>query len=293
MLKTLDRLSKTTKLVSLFVIMSLLSGTLSGCGSSSTDPPQVQSQKTMEMAFSDLHKAGGANISAEDKTTALNSALANATQAYDLFPNQESLLVKGFIETGLKKITEAEATLAKVKAEYPGHSEAEFLMAYLSAQENRDTETIYTYLNASRDDNFSEMDEDLWYGMLEKLGAFENFRTTTQYQNLLALKTTSKEISASSNYVCKEDRTRYKTHWYGMEIDLSHKLTKDVELGAISGVSFGTSLLFLDIVLMGIVEVWLTAEWIALMAVDAKYGCGVKLHDSWLSIPIFMPTAQK
>jgi hypothetical protein len=291
MMKFLHRMKMTSRLVALFVVLSL---TVSGCGSDSVDTPEVQSQKAMESAVTYLHQAGDATISDQDRTTALNNALVKVTQAYDVWPNQESLLMKGFVQIGLKKITDAEATLAKANTDYPGHSEDEFLLAYLNAQENRDTTVVNGYLMASYNDNFSGMDENLWYGLLGKLSVFTNFRTTAEYQSLLAKKSVGKTVAASADYVCKEDTTRYKSHWYGMEIDLSHKLTVDIDTALLGGWSGVAPLLGAFSAPVGLtVGTWLLGEWLAVKLVENKYGCGVKLHDTWLTIPIFIPTYQK
>lgn len=274
---------------------------LTGCGSNdnASNTPEVQSQNTMKEAFTYLHQAGAKDVSAQDQSDNLVRALAKTIDAYELYPNQESLLVKAFIEIGQKDVFAAEVTLSKVETEYPGSSEDEFLRAYLNAQEGKDASVVFGNLKTSLDNNFSELPDVLWWAFLDKLPAFANFKTTSQYQDLLAMKAVAKTAGKSADrpygYVCKENYTKYRNHWYGMEIDISHEVVIGVKIAIGAGIAAAPLLLFADGGgIAAILEAYFIAELFAIQIVDDNGGdCGVKLYNTWLTLPIFIPFPQK
>jgi|GEM_PF-4720441 len=291
MLKNIHYLKKTIGFAFLLVSMTF---TVVGCGSDSapTPTPEVQSQNAMKEAFTYLEQVGNTNDSEQIKLDNLNKALDKTINSYDLYPNQDALLVKAFIEVGLNKFTDAENTLSKVDAEYPEHSEDEFIRAYLNAKENKDAAEVLKYLNLSMSNDFSGMGEELWWGFLDKLPAFANFRTTSEYTDLLNMKSAAKTVF-SSTYVCTQNKTWYKTRWFGMEIGVSHDdKIKYLDNSLLAVQFFG---MFTPPPVPLLLGTYAMGERIAINLAESVFGhgCGVKLNDTWLNMAIWIPTPQK
>ncbi|MDD2733010.1 MAG: hypothetical protein PHF56_03645 [Desulfuromonadaceae bacterium] len=293
--------SFTKKILALIVVGMMMVG----CGSDNNttpvvdtpaivDTPEVQSQKAMDEAYTHLTGLSKPTVSQEVRITQLALARAKTIDAYNLYPNQGSLLLRAFIEISANYIDDANVTLNSIDTLYASSPQDEFLRAYMSAQQNNDASVVLLNLQLSLNKNYSELPSVLWWGLVEKMPAFTNFRTTPQYQTLLAAKTVGKAVAVPAGYVCKENHTAYKTHWYGMEIDVSDKYINDITISLSTGAAIAPFFIFVDPITAGILVVYFIAEAFSLDLVNSDGGnCGVKLYNTWLTLPIFIPIAQK
>ena len=301
----------------LVMVLSVIGMMVAGCGSDSAAPPvtltpttpvvktpEAQSQQAMNDAYLYLQGMSASTVTPSDRATHLALALAKTIDANNFFPNQGSLLLRAFIEISANHLDDASLTLTNIDTLYANSPQDEFLRAYMSAQQNSDASVVSMNLQHSLKNNFSALPSGLWWGLVEKMPAFANFRTTPQYQTLLEMKAPAKvtaKVTASPGSLnkngpgCIENLALKDSvaHWYGMEIDLNHTevLTLDVILGSVLLPSVWITIIGPAVLL--VFDAYVALEFAAILAVDEAYGeCGVKLYDTWLTLPIFIPLPQ-
>lgn len=213
------------------------------------------------------------------------SALVQINEALAVDEKVESgqgLLLKSQVEQALGNPSDALKTLAIYDKLFPRGSDDDFLLAQFEGQKGSagDPQKILENLLASLNDNYSGIDRDMWWAIIEQSDDYAYFRSTPQFTSLEALKLDDGFLPTAS---CKENYSAFKSLWYGPDIWIAHK--DMIYFNAAEAlfrflVGLGLPFPVNEMVKLGLMmrqEVIKTRERIK--------GCGVVLHYTWATFP--------
>ena len=220
------------------------------------------------------------------------TALVQLQAILDVYPDIEEgqgLLVKAQIEYALGMKAAAKDTLKSYAIMHPVSGSDDLLLGYYLSNEKGDADQILSYLLTSLNDNYSGLEEDHWWGIVENDNLFTYFRELPQYQTLISLKPPTVENPEGG---CKSNVTQYvyKKQVIGPKLYFSHQ---DMPLLYVKQQL--ESLLVRLIPEVGSILSIVISQRYNLIKMHDK-GCGVILNwtwVTWLSLEGFYTTSQK
>lgn len=253
-----------------FLVTTMM--TLVACGSGSSSSAN-NNRASLDTTYDALSRG--------DFNTALvqvNEALAK-DEAID---SGQGLLLKSQTEQAIGNSSEAVRTLATYDKLFPQGSGDSFLFAQYESQkgDGGDPQIILENLVESLNDNYSGIDKDIWWAIVDESDEYAYFRTTTQFTTLESLKPDQSLVAAGG---CKENYTAFKKPWYGPEIWVSHK--DMIYFNAAEALYRFIIGLAIPFPTNELVKLGLWQRQALIKSREGIKGCGVVLYYTWLTFP--------
>ena len=256
---------------------------------------QEQAAQALEEGYEYLVQAVYEPVNNVDN---LNKALERVKNSIELSPTHEAMLLKPNIEFLLDWADDADNSLNQVHTQYPNEGEDEYIRAQFLSAKMEDPKEILNNLKIALNDNFVGMGEEIWWESIEKGYVFDHFRNHPEYNELLDLKGTKTEGEVIFLGGCKENVTKFKTHWWGPQLYVKNsdlKYITDTYAFAATIAVFvpgGQPVALAIAIVMG---------WESAMIGHKDKGCGVKINWTWAQftpgflapLAVFWVTSQK
>ncbi len=249
-----------------YILLSMYIAAISSCGSSSSNTDDVGlANQYLESAYQDLQSGNQLQ------------ALADVNTSISYTQLRDALLLKAQIEYAMGDEAGWDATLSQFNMIYPNDGGDDFLNAYRLSEKHGDANLILSDLETALNQNYADLNCEIYWQIVENDAGFAYFREQPQYQTLEELKTCDSGLEGSKTK-CKENFTKLLHHWWGLQFYLDHGDTQIA--GYAASITAVCCKYFIEPPVLG----WLVGTAIQLRASEVKWhdrGCGIILNWTW------------